>query len=94
MSRRVRLEVIVSTVDDARAACDAGAHRAEVVSRLDEDGLTPSRAVVAKILLAEPENLSPPYRSPFRTQAITVRLSRKARIRPAPFGPAIERSKP
>jgi copper homeostasis protein len=54
MSRRVRLEVIVSTVDDARAACDAGAHRAEVVSRLDEDGLTPSRAVVEQMLAAVP----------------------------------------
>ncbi len=54
MSARVRLEVIVSTVDDARAAFDAGAHRAEVVSRLDEDGLTPQRRLVEAMLAAVP----------------------------------------
>lgn len=44
------LEVIVSSVDDAVAAWEGGAHRAEVVSRLDADGLTPPRALVEAIL--------------------------------------------
>ncbi len=46
------LEVIVSSVDDARAAWDGGAHRAEVVARLDEDGLTPPRDLVEAMLSA------------------------------------------
>lgn len=46
----VLLEVIVSTLDDARVAFDNGAHRAEVVARLDEDGLTPARALVEAML--------------------------------------------
>lgn len=54
MTPDIRLEVIVSTVDDARAAHEAGAHRAEVVARLDEDGLTPSRQVVEAMLAAVP----------------------------------------
>lgn len=44
------LEVIVSSVEDARAAWDGGAHRAEVVSRLEEDGLTPTRVLVETML--------------------------------------------
>ncbi len=48
------LEVIVSSVDDVRAAWEGGADRAEVVSRLDEDGLTPSRDVVEAMLAAAP----------------------------------------
>lgn len=44
------LEVIVSSVDDAWAAWEGGAHRAEVVARLDEDGLTPSRSLVETML--------------------------------------------
>jgi copper homeostasis protein len=45
------LEVIVSSVDDGVAAEEGGAHRVEVVARLDEDGLTPSRAFVEALLV-------------------------------------------
>jgi copper homeostasis protein len=48
--RGALLEVIVSSVEDGLAAEEGGAHRAEVVSRLDEDGLTPSRALVEALL--------------------------------------------
>lgn len=44
------LEVIVSTVDDARAALEGGADRVEVVASLDQDGLTPSRALVEALV--------------------------------------------
>jgi copper homeostasis protein len=44
------LEVIVNTVDDAKAAEAGGAHRLEVVSRLDQDGLTPPRDIVVAML--------------------------------------------
>jgi copper homeostasis protein len=48
----VVLEVIVSTLDDARVAFESGADRAEVVARLDEDGLTPPRSLVEAMLAA------------------------------------------
>lgn len=44
------LEVIVNTVDDARAAEAGGAHRVEVVSQLDQDGLTPPLDIIAAML--------------------------------------------
>lgn len=46
------LEVIVSSVEDARAAHAGGADRVEVVVRLDADGLTPPRALVEAMLAA------------------------------------------
>lgn len=48
--RGTLLEVIVSSVADAVAAEAGGAHRLEVVARLDEDGLTPSRTLVEALL--------------------------------------------
>lgn len=49
-TRGTLLEVIVSSVADAVAAEEGGAHRVEVVARLDQDGLTPSRALVEDLL--------------------------------------------
>jgi copper homeostasis protein len=43
------IEVIVQTVDDARAAEDGGADRLEVVRAIEVGGLTPEVAVVAAI---------------------------------------------
>ena len=43
------IEVIVQTVDDARAATDGGADRLEVVRAIGDGGLTPSRSVVDAI---------------------------------------------
>ena len=47
------LEVIVQSVDDARAAYEGGADRLEVVRDIDRDGLTPSldlvRAIAAEV---------------------------------------------
>jgi len=45
----ILLEVIVQTVDDARAAEDGGADRLEVVRRIDVGGLTPDLAIVEAI---------------------------------------------
>jgi copper homeostasis protein len=45
----ILLEVIVQTVDDARAAEDGGADRLEVVRRVDVGGLTPDLAIVEAI---------------------------------------------
>jgi copper homeostasis protein len=49
---RPLIEVIVQTVDDARAAEDGGADRLEVVRAIDVGGLTPDLAVVAAIASA------------------------------------------
>ena len=43
------LEIIVQTVDDARAAEAGGADRLEVVRDINQDGLTPSLGVVRAI---------------------------------------------
>ena len=43
------LEVIVTSVEDAVAAARGGAHRLEVVSQLEEDGLTPEMEIVERI---------------------------------------------
>jgi copper homeostasis protein len=48
----VLLEVIVQSVDDARAAADGGADRLEVVRALDDGGLTPAIALVEAIATA------------------------------------------
>ncbi len=45
----VKIEVIVQTVADARAATDGGADRLEVVRSMRDGGLTPSFAVVEEI---------------------------------------------
>lgn len=50
--RSPRLEVIVASVADARAAEAGGADRLELVSRLDLDGLTPPLALVRAVLEA------------------------------------------
>ncbi|HEU4937986.1 MAG TPA: copper homeostasis protein CutC [Vicinamibacterales bacterium] len=49
MVNRILIEVIVQTVDDARAAGDGGADRLEVVRAIDVGGLTPDLAVVEAI---------------------------------------------
>jgi copper homeostasis protein len=49
MRSRIRIEVIVQTVDDARAAEDGGADRLEVVRAIDAGGLTPALSVVDAI---------------------------------------------
>ena len=46
---RMLIEVIVQTVDDARAAQDGGADRLEVVRAIDDGGLTPALSVVHAI---------------------------------------------
>ena len=46
------LEVIVQTVDDARAATDGGADRLEVVRSMRDGGLTPALSVVEAIKTA------------------------------------------
>ena len=48
------LEVIVQTVDDARAATEGGADRLEVVRAIREGGLTPSPSLVDEIRQATP----------------------------------------
>ena len=48
----ILLEVIVQTVDDARAADAGGADRLEVVRDINRDGLTPSIDVVRSIQAA------------------------------------------
>ena len=44
------LEVIASSLEDGLAAEEGGAHRLEVVARLDQDGLTPARALIEQLL--------------------------------------------
>ncbi len=46
---KVILEVIVQTVDDARAAADGGADRLEVVRAIRDGGLTPARSLLEAI---------------------------------------------
>jgi copper homeostasis protein len=46
---KILIEVIVQTVDDARAATDGGADRLEVVRAIDDGGLTPALSVVDAI---------------------------------------------
>jgi len=48
------IEVIVQTVDDARAATDGGADRLEVVRAIRDGGLTPAQSVVEAIKRATP----------------------------------------
>ena len=49
MVKRILIEVIVQSVDDARAAEEGGADRVEVVRAIDVGGLTPELAVVEAI---------------------------------------------
>jgi copper homeostasis protein len=44
------LEIIVTSVEDAQAAQRGGADRLEVVSGMEQDGLTPSVALVARLV--------------------------------------------
>ncbi|NVH77076.1 copper homeostasis protein CutC [Paraburkholderia sp. JPY432] len=48
----VLLEVIATTVADARAAAQAGADRLELVSAMDEGGLTPSVGLIEAVVAA------------------------------------------
>jgi copper homeostasis protein len=48
-SHRILLEVIVQTIDDARAALGGGADRLEVVRSIRDGGLTPDPALVRAI---------------------------------------------
>jgi copper homeostasis protein CutC len=50
----IRIEVIVQTVDDARAAMDGGADRLEVVRSMRDGGLTPPVSVVEAIKRVTP----------------------------------------
>ena len=53
MSRsKVLLEVIATTVADARAAAQAGADRLELVTAMGEGGLTPGIGLVAAVVEA------------------------------------------
>ncbi|MEH6408871.1 MAG: copper homeostasis protein CutC, partial [Leeuwenhoekiella sp.] len=45
------LEACIETIEDAIAAANNGAHRLEVCSRLDLDGLTPSEDLITEIML-------------------------------------------
>ena len=46
------LEVIVTSLEEARAAEDGGADRLELVRNLEADGLTPELSVVERVLAA------------------------------------------
>jgi copper homeostasis protein len=48
------LEVIVQTLDDARAAAEGGADRLEIVREIDRDGLTPPVDLVRRIMADVP----------------------------------------
>lgn len=50
----IKIEVIVQTVDDARAATEGGADRLEVVRSMRDGGLTPALSVVEAIKNATP----------------------------------------
>jgi copper homeostasis protein len=50
----IKIEVIVQTVDDARAATDGGADRLEVVRSMRDGGLTPPVSVVEAIKRVTP----------------------------------------
>lgn len=52
MPQEVILEVCVDTAADARIAQQHGAHRIELCSRLDADGLTPSHDLAEEVLAA------------------------------------------
>ncbi|MGH9526488.1 MAG: copper homeostasis protein CutC [Terriglobales bacterium] len=47
--RGATLEIVVTSVEDARAAAAGGATRLEVASQMEVDGLTPSLALVGQI---------------------------------------------
>jgi copper homeostasis protein len=49
---RILLEVIVQTIDDARAAADGGADRLEVVRDIRDGGLTPPTSLVEAVAAA------------------------------------------
>lgn len=49
MARGSSLEVVVTSVEDARAAAAGGANRLEVASQMEADGLTPPLALVGQI---------------------------------------------
>jgi copper homeostasis protein len=51
---RPLIEVIVQTIDDARAAADGGADRLEVVRAIEDGGLTPSLSLVEVLATATP----------------------------------------
>jgi copper homeostasis protein len=51
---QIKIEVIVQTVDDARAAMDGGADRLEVVRSMRDGGLTPPVSVVEAIKSVTP----------------------------------------
>jgi copper homeostasis protein len=55
-SKQLLFEACVETLDDALAAEKRGAHRIELCSALDQDGLTPSEELTAQCL----QNLSIP----------------------------------
>lgn len=52
MTRRIVLEVAVTTADEARAAADAGADRVELCSGLEVGGLTPSIGLFLEVRAA------------------------------------------
>lgn len=81
-ARGTLLEVIVSSVADAVAAEAGGAHRLEVVAHLEEDGLTPSRALVEELLAS----VSLPLRvmvRPDNVFAVTDAAARQAIVKDA-----------
>ncbi len=65
------LEIIVTSVEDALAARHGGADRVEVVSGMEQDGLTPSPALVARLVDAVglPLRVMLRRRAGFRTDA-------------------------
>ena len=74
------LEVIVQTVDDARAAEDGGADRLEVVRDIGVGGLTPAIALVAAIQEATRLPLRVMVRE---NDGFTIRAGELARLRSA-----------
>lgn len=82
------LEVIATSVEDAEAAAEGGAHRLEVVSRLEDDGLTPELDVVEKIadrvnlplrVMVRPRNVFGAF-SPVEMAEMTATVGALARL--------------
>jgi copper homeostasis protein len=53
-NQRILLEIIATTVDDAKAAARGGADRLELITAMGEGGLTPSIGLIEAVIAAVP----------------------------------------
>src|SRR5690348_10587621 len=76
----IKIEVIVQSVADARAATDGGADRLEVVRSMRDGGLTPLLSLVEAIKSATPLPLRVMVRenAGFETSAAEIEIMRAA----------------